>query len=81
MLKFIDSAGLGTLFSSPSNGISSWDEGGRTVHPGCFLRKNAESIENKRVEFGRVQKSAQESEVYRHSVLKRCAGNAAKDML
>ena len=39
-----------------------------------FLRKNAESIENKRVEFGRVQKSAQESEVYRHSVLKRCAG-------
>jgi hypothetical protein len=52
ILDSIDSACLGTLFSSPSNGISSWDEGGGTVHhPRVFLRKNAESIENKRVEF------------------------------
>ena len=51
ILDSIDSACLGTLFSSPSNGISSWDEGGGTVHPRVFLRKNAESIEYKRVEF------------------------------
>jgi hypothetical protein len=52
MLKFIDSTGLATLFSSPSNGISSWHEGGVAPPPGVFSPKSAESIENKRVEFG-----------------------------
>jgi hypothetical protein len=60
MLKFIDSAGLGTLFSSPSNGISSWDEGGRTVHPGCFCERMRNRLKTKELSLGeckRVRKS------------------------
>ena len=51
ILNSADSAGLATLFSSPSNGISSWHKGGVPPRPGVFLAKSAESIENKRVEL------------------------------